>query len=456
MARKSFVLVCDNVNCQNETNSTISKEGNICPNCFKGTMRKKENDDEINIKIGMNTKTIDVSKKINLKCITEIKQQDEKDRLISGFNEFDDCLGGGFVKGGVFLLGGSPGVGKSTLTLKILDEISKKYESAYISTEENEYQIKARYDRLECSSKFKIFSSDGNLEEIIENYMDFDFWLLDSVNNLYIPNNGEIGGVKQEKTVIKTLKNIAKKYNKTILLIGQVTKEEEIAGSQVMKHEVDVVMKFDYYDDMQQYRFINFEKNRFGKVNEIVLFEMTEKGLNEVKDPSLLFIDKDVDEVGSCISLMLEGTRPIFVEVQGLCERNSNVEKGGFRQAVGYDIKKFIQLNSVISSVLKEKMYEYNTFINIAGGLKIIKPFIDLACVMSILSSKKEIPISKKCLFLGEVGLTGNIRKIPHEDYLVKIAKEKFGFEKIFCYNTGYKNIKDISFEEIISQKNKK
>lgn len=366
-------------------------------------------------------------------------------RYNTSYDELNVLFGGkddnvGIFPNSLILIGGKPGIGKSTLLLKVINDISEKYKKkcVYISAEENKSQVQERYKRLCLNGDFDV-ENLNNIEVIMDKYAQYDVFVIDSLNTVGFDGAGVIGGVSQLTRVTLALMEFAKTKNKTIILVGQITKDGDIAGPKIVEHMVDTVLFFDDYDQMQ-YRFLRSYKNRFGLVDEIAIFEMTEKGLKGVDNPSLLFVNNSEKKIGSTISLVFEGQNPMFIEINGLAV-DTQAEKT-ITQAIGYDLKRIYQITAILQKYLKISVYQKNVFLTILGGLKINKSHIDLAILMAIVSSVKNISLNDK-IFIGEIGLTGDIIKSPDEERLIKAAK-KYGFNDIICYSTGYKHIQDI------------
>jgi DNA repair protein RadA/Sms len=439
-----------------ECGNTSNKYFGVCPKCKSSNVDEVENIEKENAfsnNKSMNTKTNIVLRKNNE--ITTSKNDQEY--LITSFDEFNKLMGGekigsgkekvgnGIVKNSLTLIAGEPGIGKSTLLLQIIDDLQKGgSKSAYISNEESEEQIRSRAIRLGCESDF-IIKNENNIQNIVSDvFLDFDFLIIDSIQTISDGEGSSVGGVKsiRENTIL--LMEFAKKYKKTIFIIGQITKSDDIAGPKVLEHMVDAVLFFEFFDDQKIYRYIQPQKNRNANIQTNVIFEMTAKGLVEIKNPSLLFIDtnskNNSEKYGSALTILYEANKPIFVEIQSLLIK-SNSEKT-ITQSIGIDQRRIFQISAIISKYLGVKMYQNNIFVNILGGLIIKNTYIDLCVIASILSSNFSKPINSY-VFIGEVGLTGEIRKAPNAKLLIEESK-KYGFENVIAYETGYTHIKDI------------
>jgi len=354
----------------------------------------------------------------------------------------------GIAQNSLTLISGEPGVGKSTLLLQLINFVAGLgVESAYISAEENESQIKSRYDRLNCSNEFHILH-ETNYEDIEDFIFDTnsEFIIIDSINTIFSDGLGTIGGVSQIKENTLKIMNLAKKYNKTIILIGQVSKEGELAGPKILEHMVDAYFHMEPFDERNRFKILNSNKNRFGLINENVIFEMTSNGLEEILDPSSIFMDEDEgSEIGTALSLIFKGQRPIFIEAESLVVDTSS-EKSLIQASGGIDNKRYFQYLAILQKSINFSTYGKNFFSNISGGVALKHKDnvqLDLAIIASILSSGFETQ-TNDYIFLGEVSLSGKIKKVPNEDIFIEHIK-KLGIEKdIISHSTGYKHISDL------------
>ena len=357
----------------------------------------------------------------------------EYPRLKTNIEEMDRVIGGGFVSGSVTLIGGDPGIGKSTLLLQIVGNLSKIDENClYISGEESISQIKIRADRLGIQDKRIQFASVTNAADIATtmNVMKKRCVLvIDSIQTMYLPQvDSSPGTVSQVRASTNELIIAAKKSNSILILIGHVTKDGSIAGPRILEHMVDTVLYFEGESHFQ-YRILRSIKNRFGPTNEIGVFEMLSNGLKQIVNPSELFLsDRQKDVSGSAIFAGLEGTRPILIEVQALVTPSTLPSPR--RTIVGWDIARLSMLSAVLESRCKIHLSNMDIFLNIAGGIKIYEPAADLAVAAAIISSVKNIPLSFSSVYFGEVGLSGEIRKVPQPELRIKEAY-KLGFNKI-------------------------
>ena len=357
----------------------------------------------------------------------------EYPRLKTNIEEMDRVIGGGFVSGSVTLIGGDPGIGKSTLLLQIVGNLSKINENClYISGEESIAQIKMRSDRLGIQDKRIQFASVTNAADIATtmNVMKKRCVLvIDSIQTMYLPQvDSSPGTVSQVRASTNELIIAAKKSNSILILIGHVTKDGSIAGPRILEHMVDTVLYFEGENHFQ-YRILRSIKNRFGPTNEIGVFEMLSNGLKQIVNPSELFLsDRQKNVSGSAIFAGLEGTRPILIEVQALVTPSTLPSPR--RTIVGWDTARLSMLSAVLESRCKIHLSNMDIFLNIAGGIKIYEPAADLAVAAAIISSVKNIPLSFSSVYFGEVGLSGEIRKIPQPELRIKEAY-KLGFDTI-------------------------
>ena len=358
-------------------------------------------------------------------------------RITSNLSEVDRVIGGGFVPGSVTLIGGDPGIGKSTLLLQLVGNLSKlREECIYISGEESLSQIKMRADRLGLKDNNIQFASVTNVSDIaatISSIGKRHILVIDSIQTMYLPQlDSSPGTVSQVRASTHELIIAAKKTNSILILIGHVTKDGSIAGPRVLEHMVDTVLYFDG-DNNLQYRILRSIKNRFGPTNEIGVFEMLRDGLKEIKNPSALFLsDRQENISGTSIFAGLEGTRPILVEVQALVTPSTLASPR--RTIVGWDISRLSMLCAVLEARCKIHLSNMDIFLNIAGGIRIFEPAADLAVAASIISSVKNVPLSFSSIFFGEVGLSGEIRKVTQPEARIKEAL-KLGFNQIYLPN---------------------
>jgi DNA repair protein RadA/Sms len=449
MAKKNnIVYTCPNEDCDAEPTTKFTY---LCRKC-KTPVEEKEVENLV-IK-GKTSKKSLTSYPSKSKKISEIDSENAN-RIDTGIKQINIVFGknsknnsSGLAQGSVNLLSGHPGVGKSTLLLSIINNIANKFvkegkNCIYISGEESESQIKDRHERLCLTADYNIIS-ETNYEKIKSDIEDNDFIIIDSINTIYIDGVGTIGGISQINEVTTNLIEVVKKSNKTLLMIAQINKSGDMAGPQRLAHMVDGVFFFDDFDDSGIFKIITCEKNRFGKVNETAIFEMTEKGMVEIADPSMIFIDEN-GSIGTALSLIFKGNRPIIIEIESLVAKTESEKT--ITTAVGLDQKKIFQIVAICSKFLKISMYQKNIFSNVVGGLNLTKgkpqTQIDLAILASILSSDKEVNINQY-IFIGEVSLSGSIRKVPQENVLIEHIEMLFKNKTIISNTTGYKHVTDL------------
>ncbi len=361
--------------------------------------------------------------------ITEVKEE-QFQRFSSHDCELDLVLGGGVVPGGLTLIGGSPGVGKSTLLLKIAGNLAKNGKKIlYVSGEESLGQIKIRANRLEANHKNLYLLSEIKLAQIFSELgkNSYDTLIVDSIQTLYSEKlSSAPGSVSQVREITFELMRHGKENDLAIFIIGHITKEGSIAGPRVLEHMVDTVLYFEG-DSNRELRMLRAIKNRFGSTSEVAIFEMTKEGLTSAKDISKKFFTKNSSSIGSAITVTMEGSRPIVLEVQAL------VSESGYpnpkRSATGFELNRLTMLLALLERKLDLPFNEYDVFVNIAGGIKITETATDLAIIAAIISSFRDRPLSKDTVFIGEVSLIGDIRDIYNLDIRLREAKTQ-GFKR--------------------------
>ena len=386
--------------------------------------------------------------------IDEIKG-DKEERFTTDIEEFDRVLGGGIVPGSLTLVGGDPGIGKSTLLLQVCKQLSDTgREVLYISGEESLSQIKMRADRIGTFQKQFRLLTEINLDIIAQTVKREkpDVVVIDSIQTMFNEQvNAAPGSVSQVRESTAVLLQLAKGENIAILIVGHVTKEGTVAGPRVLEHMVDTVLYFEG-DKQDIYRILRGVKNRFGSTNEIGVFEMEEGGLKEIKNPSEYMISgKPQGASGSVVTCCMEGTRPMLMEVQALvCDTNFQIPR---RQATGCDFNRMNLLIAVIEKRIRIPLGHEDAYINFAGGMKITEPATDLAVVMALVSSYKNTPIDDKMIVFGEVGLSGEVRGVSMVKQRVLEAK-KMGYTSCMVPYTNYKQLADIKDMKIHPVKN--
>lgn len=363
-----------------------------------------------------------------LQTLSEIEAREE-DRLPTGIAEFDRALGGGLVAGGVVLLGGDPGIGKSTLLLQALTELSHASHVLYVSGEESGQQIAMRARRLALDTKQLKLLAEINLEKILGTLQAVkpQVAVIDSIQTLWSEQlSSAPGSVAQVRECAAQLTRLAKQSGTTIILIGHVTKEGALAGPRVLEHIVDTVLYFEG-DTHSSFRLIRAVKNRYGAVNEIGVFAMTDKGLKGVNNPSAMFLSQHGHEVaGSCVMVTQEGTRPLLVEIQALVDQSHGNPR---RLTVGLDAQRLAMLLAVLHRHAGIVCFDQDVFVNAVGGVKIGEPAADLPVLLAIVSSMKNRPLPTKLIVFGEVGLAGEVRPAPRGQERLKEAA-KLGFTR--------------------------
>ncbi|HAT4364911.1 TPA: DNA repair protein RadA [Clostridium perfringens] len=419
MAKVRSIYVCQN--CGYETPKWMGK----CPECNNWNTLVEEIRD-----IKSNQSSPKVERQIGeLKKIKEIKSG-EKERYDTGIGELNRVLGGGLVKGSLTLISGDPGIGKSTLLLQTANNISKKYGKVlYVSGEESEEQIKIRGDRLKVDAEELYIVSETNLD-VIEAYIDKlepAFIIIDSIQTIYRETvSSAPGSVSQVKECSNAVMRIAKGKNIPLFIVAHVTKQGDLAGPRVLEHMVDTVLSFEG-ERTEEFRILRTMKNRFGTTAEIGVFEMRGEGLMQVYDPSSMFLeDTSFNQEGSVVIGVMEGTRPILVEIQSLASETKAVMPR--RTSVGVENSRLSLILAVLEKKLRVPFYNTDVYVNVVGGLEIEGTTADLGIAISLVSSVKGKAASlEKLVVVGEVGLTGEIRPISNCDRILNEA-EKMGF----------------------------
>ena len=357
---------------------------------------------------------------------------EEKDRSLTGLSEFDRVMGGGIVPGSVTLIGGDPGIGKSTLTLQVSSRLSRqKRKVLYVSGEESVAQTKMRADRLGTQNNDQLFIvNQVDLHTVKQHIKQLkpSVVVIDSIQVMFHPEIASSpGSVSQVRECTAELTHLAKSLGIALFIVGHVTKEGMLAGPRVLEHIVDTVLYFEG-ERYTSYRLLRTTKNRFGSTNEMGVFEMTANGLEEVTNPSEIFLsERPQDSSGSVVTPILEGTRPFLVEVQGLVSRSSF---GVVRQkAQGYDANRLALLIAVLEKRLDLHLGDQDIFLNIVGGVKVMDPAADLAVVMAVASAFLDKAIAYDTVVIGEVGLSAEVRSVSQLALRIKEA-EKLGFKK--------------------------
>lgn len=386
--------------------------------------------------------------------LNEVSAEDEE-RTTTGFSELDRVLGGGVVPGGLILVGGDPGIGKSTLLLQVCRNMAANGKQVlYISGEESLKQIKFRANRMGDFTDNIRLLAETNLDVIEDEILELkpDIVVIDSIQTIYREDiSSAPGSVSQVRESTNTLMQLAKGHTIPIFIVGHVTKEGVVAGPRVLEHMVDTVLYFEG-DRHATYRIIRGVKNRFGSTNEIGVFEMRNNGLQQVLNPSEFMLEgRPTDASGSVVACLMEGTRPILVEIQALITHtNFGMPR---RTAVGTDYNRVNLLMAVLEKRLGIQMGDYDAYVNIAGGLKINEPALDLALVIALLSSFKNKTIDSETIVFGEVGLSGEVRAVSQIEQRVMEAK-KLGFKRCILPAVSMKGLSDKEGIELIGVAN--
>lgn len=420
MAKTKTTFVCQE--CGYESLKWLGK----CPNCNVWNSMVEETKKTSSFAV-----TSSISNSLP-KSIVNIKSS-EYDRLDTGIVELNRVLGSGIVKGSLTLISGAPGIGKSTLLLQTANNIAKKYGKVlYISGEESEEQIKMRGDRLEAISEELYIVSETNLEKIEEHIESTKpvFVIIDSIQTLYKQSiTSAPGSVSQVRESSNDIMRIGKTKNISFFIVAHVTKQGELAGPRVLEHMVDTVLSFEG-ERNEEFRILRTMKNRFGTTSEIGVFEMKETGLEEISNPSAVFLEEtSFQKEGSVVIGIMEGTRPILVEIQALVSETKAIMPR--RTVVGVDSSRLNLILAVLEKKLKIPFYNCDVYVNVVGGLDVDGTFGDLGLALSLISSIKSKEIGlENLLVVGELGLTGEVRPVSFCDRLVNEA-EKMGFKNV-------------------------
>jgi len=339
---------------------------------------------------------------------------EEAQRLTTKISEFDRVMGGGIVPGSLVLLSGEPGIGKSTIVAQVADIISRENTEKsviYVSGEESSFQLKSRFSRLQCDIEKIAFITEVNVEKIVSAIEKINpkLVVVDSIQTLNsLEVESEIGNISQIRVCTAKLLEVAKRLNTAIILVGHVTKDGVLAGPKSLEHLVDTVIYLET-ESVHDFRILRATKNRFGSVNEIGIFEMTQQGFKEIKNPSAVFLDIGDEQIsGSIVSCVIEGTRPFLVEIQALVTKT--IFGYPQRKSSGFDLNRLQVLSAVLTKRAKINLTNQDVILNIVGGLRISDPALDLAVCLAITSSLLNQSLDKKVIVLGEVGLGGEVQ----------------------------------------------
>ena len=427
MAKTKLVFFC--TQCGNETPKWMGR----CPGC--GAYNTMQEHIEKPVASGR-MKAAPVGMSRRPQSLSDVDSCAEI-RFSTGMGELDRVLGGGAVAGSLVLVGGAPGIGKSTLLLQICNSLCKGKRVLYVSGEESEQQLKLRAQRLQVNPDSLFILSETRLSDILESVEELkpDFLIADSIQTLYNEENESApGSISQVKDCTMALMQLSKSQGITVFVIGHINKDGNIAGPKVLEHMVDCVLYFEG-DANTSYRLLRAAKNRFGSTNEIGVFEMVDTGLNEVPNPSLMLLEgRPEGASGTCVACVMEGTRPILAEVQALVTKTSfNVPR---RASDGFDFNRAVLLMAVMEKRANLQLNLFDAYINVIGGLRLDEPASDLPVALAIASSYRDKPIADHLVAMGEMGLTGEIRGISNiNQRLSEVAR--LGFTKVIIPKQG-------------------
>lgn len=440
---KKTVFFCQN--CGHEETKWLGQ----CPMCKEWNTFVEEKVIASSVSASVKTDR-DIEKKIV--ALSQVNT-DEQKRFQTGMKELDRVLGGGIVPGSLVLVGGDPGIGKSTLLLQVCQKLAKERQVLYISGEESLVQIKLRANRMgNFSDNMKLFCETnlGTIRDVIEKKQP-EFVVIDSIQTMYSEEVASApGSVSQVRESTNVFMQLAKGLGITIFIVGHVTKEGTVAGPRVLEHMVDTVLYFEG-DRHASYRILRGVKNRFGSTNEIGVFEMRQNGLVEVENPSEYMLSgKPENASGSVVACSIEGTRPLLIEIQALvCDTNFGMPR---RTATGTDYNRVNLLMAVLEKRIGLHLANCDAYVNIAGGIRMNEPAIDLGIVLAIVSSYKNRPVDERMIVFGEVGLSGEVRAVNMPEQRVAEAK-KLGFETCVVPEVSLDMVKGIKGIKIIGVK---
>lgn len=429
MAKTKTTYICQN--CGAQSPKWVGK----CPVCNEWNTYEEEIQETIKDSVGRKIKK-SLSKPVKISDITFSEQK----RIDTTNNEFNRVLGGGLVPGSLVLIGGEPGIGKSTLALQIAVNL-QKHKTLYVSGEESLQQIKLRAERISTEENNCLILSETLLENILLNFEEVnpDIIVIDSIQTIYTERSeSSPGSVSQIRECTVEIMKYAKENDKPVILIGHINKEGNLAGPKVLEHIVDTVLQFEG-DRNHVYRILRATKNRFGSTSELGIFEMYANGLREVSNPSELLLSQNEEVTsGVSVSATIEGIRPFLIEVQALVSTAAYGTPQ--RSSTGFDLRRLSMLLAVLEKRAGFRLSVKDVFLNIAGGIRVDDPAIDLAVICSVLSSDLDLALPKDVCFAGEIGLSGEIRPVTRVEQRVAEAA-KLGFKRIFISKYNNKSV---------------
>ncbi len=443
MAKIKTIYVCS------ECGSSHPKWAGQCSSCKSWNTLEEGLEEQEKSKNDRMTGYAGLSKSSEIVKLTEVSSE-EFSRISTGFYEMDRVLGGGLVEGSIVLIGGDPGIGKSTILTQTLSNLSINSKKVlYVSGEESPSQIHLRAKRLGLNINEVYILSETNVEKIIDKTEKFqpDVVVVDSIQTIYTnESKSSPGSTSQLKETASMLNRFGKQNNITIFLVGHVTKDGSIAGPKVLEHVVDTVLYFEG-EQGSKYRMLRSIKNRFGEVNEMGVFAMLENGLKEIKNPSAIFLSKYEKEVsGSSLFVVKEASRPLILEIQSLvAESNSEYIR---RVSIGVDKDRFMLLTAILQRKVGLRIGRYDIYVSVVGGVKISETACDLPLSLSIISSYNESPLPKDLISFGEIGLSGEVRPVPNGEERIKEAI-KHGMKTIIVPKGNYPSLKSKLHNEI-------
>lgn len=422
-----------------------------CPSCGEWNTMNEEIVNKSESASSISKRSVSVySKPLS---ITEISTEDEH-RYVTGISELDRVLGGGIVKGSLILLGGDPGIGKSTILLQICRKLSEGLKILYVSGEESKRQLKLRAARLNAESDNLLVLTETDVQVIAEVIRTDkpDMVMIDSIQTMSISElSSSPGSVTQVRECTNFLMRVAKGMDIPMFVVGHVNKEGSIAGPKVLEHIVDAVLYFEG-DKQMSYRILRAVKNRFGSTNEIGVFQMTESGLEVVENPSMMLLSGRPKNVsGTCVACTMEGSRPILAEVQGLA--SSTAFGNPRRMSTGFDYSRMALIVAVLEKRAGYYFSNSDVYVNVIGGLRLDEPATDLAVAMALVSSLKDMPIADNAIAFGEIGLAGEIRSVSHAQERVNEAT-RLGFSRIILPYHNLSRVQAPENTELIGVRN--